>query len=272
MDGAPGPAVSRSVRRADWCTMSQGTERVTHLSRAMAGVAAAMVAVAATLLLAAPAWAHVTVHPEALPTGSSDVELTFRVPNERDNATTVGLQVFFPTNLPLLTVDVLPVTGWTAKVTPRTLARPITTDDGTVSQVVSDITWTSTAGGIAPGEYEDFVVAVGRGPSLPGSATFKTLQTYSSGEVVRWIQVTSSSDPKPDSPAPVLTITPGRSSGVAVTLSTGNSNTAESVAISALAVSLVALGGIAVLVVRKSGPSGSSTSKGNDDRPRSDGS
>jgi uncharacterized protein YcnI len=163
------------------------------------GVAAT---VAATVLLATPAWAHVTVHPETLPAGSSDIELTFRVPNERGDANTVGLQVFFPTDLPLLTVDVLPVPGWTAKVDTRNLATPITTDDGTVSQVVSDVTWTATAGGTAPGQYEDFVVAAGRGPGRPGSAIFKSLQVYSSGEVVRWIQVTSSQDPNPDNPAP----------------------------------------------------------------------
>ena len=48
-----------------------------------------------TLLTSTPAWAHITVHPSTLPAGSSDVELTFRVPNERDNANTVMAQVFF---------------------------------------------------------------------------------------------------------------------------------------------------------------------------------
>jgi len=244
--------------------MTHGTERAIHSFRVIAGVGAAAVAVA-TLLFATPAWAHVTVHPETIPAGSSDIELTFRVPNERDDATTVNLQVFFPINLPLLAVDVLPVTGWTAKVTSRTLATPISTDDGTVSQVVSDITWTATGGGIAPGQYEDFVVAAGREAGQPGSAVFKTLQTYSSGEVVRWIQVSSTSDPKPDSPAPVLAIAPASSSVGAVAPSYGNSTTAETVAFAALAVSLVTLGGIAVLIVRKGEPSESSASVGHED-------
>ena len=251
--------------------MIPGTVRAAHLSRVMACVVASMVAWVATLLFATTAWAHVTVHPETLPTGSSDVELIFRVPNERDNAATVGLQVFFPTDLPLLTVDVRPVTGWTAKVTSRILVAPITTDDGTVSQVVSDITWTATAGGIAPGQCEDFVVAVGRGPGRPGSAIFRTLQTYSSGEVVRWIQVSSSSDPKPDSPAPVLTITPESSSKVSTTSSTGDSMTAERLAIAALVVALLALGGIVVLIVQKREPSGSAASAEPDDTSLSSG-
>jgi uncharacterized protein YcnI len=203
--------------------MKYGAERAIRLFRMIGAVLAVA---APTLMSATPAWAHVTVSPETLPIGSSDIELTFRVPNERDNASTVGLQVFFPADLPLVTVDVLPVTGWKANVTSRILVEPVTTDIGTVSQVPSDITWTPTADGIAPGQCEGFVVALGRGPSRRGSAIFKTLQTYSSGAIVRRIHLTSVSDPNPDSPAPVLTITLAPSSGVALTPSTGSSATA----------------------------------------------
>lgn len=209
----------------------------------------------ATLLTATPAAAHVTVHPTTLPAGSSDVELTFRVPNERDDANTVGLQVFFPSDLPLLTVDVLPVPGWTDKVDTRTLATPVRTDDGEVSVVVSDVTWTATAGGIAPGQYEDFAVAAGQVPSASGPVVFKALQTYSSGEVVRWIEVASSQDPDPQNPAPVLTLTPTAAPTAAptTTASTGGSGTtaAEGLAAAALVVSLVALAGVVVLLVRR---------------------
>ena len=237
--------------------MTHANNRIKRPSRMIGGMAAAAMAVAAPLLIATPAWAHVTVHPTTLPARSSDFELTFRVPNERDGSSTVGLQVFFPNDLPVLSVAVLPVAGWTAKVNSRRLATAISTDDGNVSQVVSDITWTATAGGIAPGQYENFVVAAGRGPSRSGSAIFKTLQTYSSGEVVRWIQIASSSDPSPVTPAPVLTVTPADVSGAPVGPSTSSSSSAESVAGVALAVSLVALGGVVFLIVRKREPSGS---------------
>ena len=215
--------------------------------RVRAAVAVAAV-LGGTLLFTTPASAHVTVHPATLPAGSSDVELTFRVPNERDDANTVGLQVFFPTDLPLLTVDVLPVPGWTAKVDTRTLATPVRTDDGTVSQVVSDITWTATAEGIAPGQYEDFAVAAGQVPSTSGSVVFKSLQTYSSGEVVRWIEVASSQDADPQSPAPVLTLTPSSAASTTSTSGTGSSDTGG-LAAAALVVSLVALAGVVVLLV-----------------------
>ena len=201
-----------------------------------------------TTLFATPAWAHVTVHPETLPAGSGDIELTFRVPNERDNANTVGLQVFFPSNLPLLTVDVLPVPGWTAKVDTQTLAKPIRSGDGPVSQIVTDITWTATAGGIAPGQYQDFAVSAGQAPSHTGDVIFKSLQTYSSGEVVRWIQVASAQDPNPDSPAPVLTLTNPAPTATATT-STG-SGSGQGLAIAALVVALIGLLGVIVLFVR----------------------
>jgi uncharacterized protein YcnI len=202
-----------------------------------------------TTLFATPAWAHVTVHPTSMPAGSGDIELTFRVPNERDNANTVGLQVFFPANLPLLTVNVLPVPGWTAKVDTQTLAKPIQSGDGPVNQIVTDITWTATAGGISPGQYEDFAVSAGQAPAQPGDVTFKSLQTYSSGEVVRWIQVASTQNPNPDTPAPVLTLTnPTPTPAVATTSSSSSSS--KGLAVAALVVAVIGLLGVVLLFVR----------------------
>jgi uncharacterized protein YcnI len=218
------------------------------------------IGVIATLFGAAPASAHVTVHPTTLPAGSSDVELTFRVPNERDNANTVTLQVFFPTDFPLLTVDVLPVPGWSATVQTQNLARPVQTDDGPVSQIVSDVTWKATNGGIAPGQYEDFPVAAGSVPDHPGQLVFKALQTYSSAEIVRWIEVPTAGVPEPDNPAPILTLTPTSastvSSGTTATSRSApastTSNTADVIAIVALAISVLSLGAVAWLWTRRS--------------------
>jgi uncharacterized protein YcnI len=215
-------------------------------------------------LAATPAWGHVTVHPGSLPAGSSDVELTFRVPNERDNASTVTLQVFFPTNLPLLTVDVLPIAGWTSSVHTQHLSTPVQTDDGPVSEVVSDVTWTATAGGIASGQYEDFSVAAGSIPKRAAQLVFKALQTYSSGEVVRWIEVPTAGGPPPDFPAPVLTLTPASSSlasgteasGGQVDAASGGLSSAEVLGIIALVVSAMnAVGLVWVLRRRREGTS-----------------
>jgi uncharacterized protein YcnI len=209
-----------------------------------------------SLALASPAWAHVTVHPNTLPAGSSDVELTFQVPNERDSANTVTVEVFFPTALPLLTVETLPVPGWTATVHTQKLATPVQTDDGPVSEIVSDVMWTATRGGIAPGQYQDFDVAVGSVPDKLGQLIFKALQTYSSGEVVRWIEVPATGQPEPDNPAPILTLTPASSS----TVSTGarasssapssGSSTSDVLAIVALVLAIANSVALVILLAR----------------------
>ena len=210
-----------------------------------------------SVAVASPAWAHITVHPSTLPAGSSDVELTFRVPNERDNANTVKAQVFFPTGLPLLTVDVLPIPGWSSVVHTQSLAKPVQTDDGPVSQIVTDVTWTATGAGIEPGQYEDFEVAAGSVPDKPGQLVFKALQTYSSGEIVRWIQLVTSQNPNPDTPAPILTLTSGTggsgsspTAGSHQTTGSGSATTADALAIVALVLSAGSVIGVAVLVVR----------------------
>ncbi len=210
-----------------------------------------------TLVLASPAWGHITVHPSTLPAGSSDVEITFRVPNERDNANTVKTQVFFPRNLPLLTVDVLPIPGWSSVVQTQSLAKPIQTDDGPVSQIVTDVTWTATGAGIAPGQYEDFEVAAGSVPDKAAQLVFKALQTYSSGEIVRWIQLATSQDPSPETPAPILSLTSGgtglatpRTSRSQQVTGSGSTSTADALAIVALVLSAGSIVGFAVLATR----------------------
>jgi uncharacterized protein YcnI len=187
-----------------------------------------------------------------VPAGSSDVELTFRVPNERDDANTVGVQVFFPTNLPLLTVDVLPLPGWSAKVDAAALAKPVQTDDGLVSRVVTDVSWTASGGGISPGQYEDFVVSAGAVPPQPGHLVFKALQTYSSGKIVRWIEVPSSHDPNPNMPAAVLSLTAPSTVRTPSPPSAAGAGVDDALAISAIVLSTLSLAGVAVaLVARK---------------------
>jgi uncharacterized protein YcnI len=166
-------------------------------------VASAVVAFGGT------AWAHVTVAPESVVKGTSDAEISFRVPNEATTATT-KLQVFIPSNPPLLGVLAQAVPGWTDAVVTTKLAKPIHTDDGDVTDVVSEVTWTATnaAAGIKPGEYGKFSIIVGQVPDTATAITLKALQTYANGDVVRWIE-----DPKGENPAPILTLTAAQTSG-----------------------------------------------------------
>lgn len=164
----------------------------------------AALTMAGVLAAAGAAFAHVTVHPESYAKGATDGVLSFRVPNEEDTASTTKVQVFLPTDHPLLGVLVTPQAGWTAKVTTTKLKKPVKTDDGTITDAVSEITW--TGGRIRHGEFQDFDVAFGQLPDDTGRLSFKTLQTYSDGNVARWIEETKEGADEPENPAPVLTL------------------------------------------------------------------
>ncbi|MFD5817192.1 YcnI family protein [Streptomyces sp. NPDC127038] len=168
------------------------------------GTVAALVT-AGVLTAAGAASAHVTVHPESYAKGATDGLLSFRVPNEEDTASTTKVQIFLPTDHPLLGVLVTPQAGWTAKATTVKLKKPVKTDDGTITDAVSEITW--TGGRIRHGEFQDFQVAFGQLPDDVDQLTFKTLQTYSDGNVVRWIEQPQKGQAEPESPAPALALT-----------------------------------------------------------------
>jgi uncharacterized protein YcnI len=164
----------------------------------------AAAATAAVGLTALPALAHVTVSSPGATQGSFGV-LTFRMPNEMDNANATELKVQLPADQPLASVAVKPEPGWSYTVTRAKLSQPITDDDGNqVTDYVSVIDWKATAGGIKPGEYEDFDLSVGPLPKAD-SMTFKAIQVYSNGQTVSWIdEPAAGSTAEPDHPAPTL--------------------------------------------------------------------
>ncbi len=173
------------------------------------GVKAGAVAVAAALLVglaAVPASAHVTVNPKEVTAGGY-ARLTFRVPNERDDASTVKVEVVLPEDAPLASVSIKPAPGWTAVVEKRTLATPIKSHDREITQVASKITWTAdAASAIKPGQFQEFDVSAGPVPEV-SRLVFKSLQTYSSGEIVRWIEEAKPGE-EAEHPAPVLKVLP----------------------------------------------------------------
>ncbi|MFC8348303.1 YcnI family protein [Streptomyces sp. NPDC057280] len=206
-------------------------------------------AAAGVLAAAGIASAHVTVHPESYAKGATDGVLTFRVPNEEDTASTTEVQVFLPTDHPVLGVLVSPHDGWTPKVTTTRLKKPVKTDDGTITDAVSEITW--TGGKITAGQYEDFDVAFGQLPDDTSQLTFKTLQTYSDGKTVRWIEQATQGDEEPENPAPVLKLTAERAGTTATaTSSTSSDSTARGLGIAGLVVGVLGLAA-AVFAVRR---------------------
>jgi uncharacterized protein YcnI len=157
---------------------------------------AALVVVA--LALAPAAGAHVTLQPPEAPAGGF-TRLDVRVPNERDNAGTTKVEVQLPPGF--LSVSTEPVPGWDTELTMRKLDEPVEQFGEQVTEEVGTITF--SGGNIRPGQFQDFGLSLAVPEGRPGSMlTFKAIQTYDNGEVVRWI-----GPPDSDEPAPQVELT-----------------------------------------------------------------
>lgn len=166
--------------------------------------AAGAVSGIAVLALSAPAFAHVSVQPEGTAAKGGYAVVDFKVPNERDNASTTKLEVNFPTDHPLASVMPEPVPGWKAEVTKAKLDKPLESHGEKLTEAVTKVTWTADGKGIEPGYFQKFPVSVGALPENADELVFKAIQTYSNKEVVRWIEVPQEGQEEPDTPAPVL--------------------------------------------------------------------
>lgn len=175
--------------------------------------AAAAVAGVTVLALSSPALAHVTVQPEGEAAKGGYAVLDFKVPNERDNASTTKLEVTFPAGHPLASVMPQPVDGWDIEVTTSQLDEPLDMHGKKIDEAVSKVTWTANGEGIEPGFFQKFPVSVGTLPEDTGELVFKALQTYSNNEIVRWIEVPQEGQKEPDHPAPVLALSDASGDG-----------------------------------------------------------
>ncbi|MEV0602325.1 YcnI family protein [Streptomyces sp. NPDC050315] len=158
-------------------------------------------AAGAVLLLAGPAFAHVTIQPGQAAKGDY-ATVDFKVPNERDDASTVKVEVDLPADHPLASAMPQPVPGWDVKVTKEKLDKPIESHGEKLTEAVTKITW--TGGKIEPGQFQQFPVSIGALPEDADQLVFKALQTYDNKEVVRWIEPAKEGAPEPENPAPVL--------------------------------------------------------------------
>jgi uncharacterized protein YcnI len=169
-----------------------------------------VVAATAVALLAgggSVAVAHVTVHSDDAVRGGS-AEIAFRVPNESDTASTVTVSLALPADTPIAEVAVLPLAGWTYQVTKAPAPASLSTDDGEeVSEVASRIDWhaTSPDTAVKPGEYQVFRIVAGPLPRTDW-LIFKVVQTYSDGQVQRWIDDPLATAEEPEHPAAMLAV------------------------------------------------------------------
>lgn len=165
------------------------------------------VAASTVLILAGTASAHVSVQPQGEAAKGGYAVINFKVPNERDNASTTKLEVNFPTDHPLASVMPQPVPGWDIEVTTSKLAKPLEMHGKKINEAVSKVTWTAAGSKIEPGRFQQFPLSVGQLPEDADQLVFKAIQTYDNKEVVRWIEEQKDGAEEPESPAPVLKLT-----------------------------------------------------------------
>lgn len=145
------------------------------------------------VLMAAPAFAHVTIQPNEAIVGSFS-RFVVRVPNESEGASTIEVRVELP---PLAFPSFEPKDGWERRERTGEFDEPIDAFGEEITEGVTSVTW--SGGQIGPGEFAEFGFSV-RMPAEPTTLEFKAVQTYDDGEVVRWTGA-----PDSDQPAPLLT-------------------------------------------------------------------
>ena len=209
-----------------------------------AGGMALLSAAALALLAAGPAQAHIQVTPQRVAPDDA-VIFTVLVPGEKPSAETTRVEVKVPAGV--LPYSFAEVPGWNRRLTRA--------KDNSVATIV----WTGTLP--ADGFVElPFLAAT---PPEPGELEWKSLQTYSNGEVVRWIGSPDSAEPAPltvvDAAAPRLNA--GGESATGATGPEGAPRTSEAEASSdgadwvarGLALAAVLLAGVAVGILLRRG-------------------
>jgi uncharacterized protein YcnI len=142
---------------------------------------------AGALLAPAGAQAHISLHPNTIPAGAF-ATLDVRVPGEQAGAYVKKVDMLFPQGF--TGVDYETVPGWSTKVIAGKLASPSKADGETIDTEVSRIewTWTGPLGKVTNGRFIQFPLSLAIPDDATGQALeFRTVQTYSNGQVVHWI-------------------------------------------------------------------------------------
>ena len=146
--------------------------------RAGVPVAAAVFGV----LVAAPAFADVSVSPTSAVQGSGD-NITFHVTNTGTKP--IGtVQLKLPDDTPVAEVYPLSVNDWAPKIETKKLSSPLPTIHGGIptTETTGSITWIAMPGlALAPGKATDLTIAIGPLPTL-SSMRFTLVTTYTDGK------------------------------------------------------------------------------------------
>ena len=152
----------------------------------------------AAVAFPAVAAAHVTIQPGEWEPGAF-AAMAVRVPNERDDAETTSVSMQFPENVLTARFQAHPFCE--REVERQALDQPVEE----ITERIVSVTWTCNPA-IAVDGFDEF----GMSFQIPEDAQpgdellFPATQTYSSGEVVNWVDP----DPEADTPAPRITVIP----------------------------------------------------------------
>jgi periplasmic copper chaperone A len=155
------------------------------------------------LLVPAGAQAHISLHPNTIPAGAF-ATLDVRVPGEQEGAYVKKIDMLFPQGF--TGIDYENVAGWSTKVIASKLATPIKEDGETIDTEVSRIVWTWTGPlcKVESGQFIQFPLSLAIPDNATGKALeFRTVQTYSNGQVVHWISPSLSAE----HPSPRINVT-----------------------------------------------------------------
>jgi uncharacterized protein YcnI len=170
---------------------------------AMSGSKIAALAAAGALLGPAAAQAHISLHPNTIPAGAF-ATLQLSVPGEQEGVHVTKVDTLLPPGFTSVAYQNVP--GWSVKIINQKVSPPLQTDEGPVNEEVSQIiwTWSGPLGMLNNNQFIQFPMSVAIPGNLAGQALeFKTLQSYSNGQLVRWIDPSLSAE----HPAPRINVT-----------------------------------------------------------------
>jgi hypothetical protein len=152
-------------------------------------LAAALTGLAATVLVATPAYAHTDVEIEPARAGATNATVTITAEAENDSAGIASVQVFLPAGIAPADVTLVSrPSGW---------------------RMTSNADSYTVSGRALPvGTNARHRVRVRQLPTDP-VIYFKVLVTYSDDRVDRWIELPSAANPTPDNPAPGVRLAGG---------------------------------------------------------------
>lgn len=163
-------------------------------------------ATAATLLLAGPAAAHVSISPSEAPAGGY-ARLALRVPHGCDGAATDEVAVSIPAGV--TSVKPEQVVGWDVATEVGPYDEPVVLHGEEVTEGVQVVTWTAQDGQELPDElFREFGLSL-KLPDEGEVASFPVVQGCVDGSETSWIEEGEDAE----HPAPALTMTAAEGDG-----------------------------------------------------------